>query len=289
MDQEGVQFQMNTEVGKDISAQTLIQNYDVLCITIGAEVPRDLKVPGRDLNGIHFAMEYLVQQNRRVSGKTEFWPEIHASSKRVIVIGGGDTGSDCVGTAHRQGCAEVSQMEILAKPSLERSEGAPWPLWPAQLRTSHAHEEGGIRLWGLSTTGFLGEKDRVVGIQGHQVRWQDGQMIPIPGSEWVMPADLVLLALGFQSPQKKGLVEELGLALDPRGNILTNAHYQTAVPHVFAAGDARRGASLIVWAIAEGRKMAAAVHQFLQEQPVPNRASNGSPNGNSKGSPNRSH
>ena len=268
MSAEGVSFVTGTEVGKNISAEDLRHDFDAIVLAGGAEHPRDLKVPGRELKGIHFAMEYLPQQNRRCLGDTVD-PEIEilATGKRVIIIGGGDTGADCLGTSHRQKPLSVHQYEIMPKPPDDRSPLTPWPLWPMQLRTEAAHEEGGIRDWSIATTKFTGETGRVK--QLHAVRvGPPPKFEPIAGSDFMIEADLVLIAMGFLGPVRNGMIEQLGVALDQRGNVATDHNYMSSVPGVFAAGDMRRGQSLVVWAISEGRKAAAAVDTYLSSAVV---------------------
>ena len=268
MTAEGVRFVTGTEVGKNISVEDLRRDFDAIILAGGAEHPRDLKVPGRELKGINFAMEYLPQQNRRCLGDTVD-PEIEilASGKRVIIIGGGDTGADCLGTCHRQKPISVHQFEIMPKPPDERSPLTPWPLWPMQLRTEAAHEEGGIRGWSIATAKFSGEAGRVK--QLHAVRvGPPPKFEPIPGSDFTIEADLVLIAMGFLGPVRNGMIEQLGVALDQRGNVATDHNYMSSVPGVFAAGDMRRGQSLVVWAISEGRKAAAAVDTYLSSAVV---------------------
>jgi glutamate synthase (NADPH/NADH) small chain len=260
---EGVKFETGAEVGRNVPVEKLRRENDAIILAGGAESPRNLNVPGRELKGIHFAMEYLPQQNRRCHGDVVASElEILAAGKRVIIIGGGDTGADCLGTAHRQKPLSVHQFEIMPQPPAERSPSTPWPLWPMQLRTEAAHEEGGIRDWSIATTKFSGDANGVQ--QLHAVRvGPPPKFEPIPGSEFIIEADLVLIAMGFTGPVKSGMIEELGLALDARENVATDANYMSSVPGVFAAGDMRRGQSLVVWAIAEGRKAAAAVDQYL--------------------------
>jgi glutamate synthase (NADPH/NADH) small chain len=260
---EGVKFETSAEVGANVSVEKLRRENDAIILAGGAEFPRDLNVPGRELKGIHFAMEYLPQQNRRCHGDVVASElEILAAGKRVIIIGGGDTGADCLGTAHRQKPLSVHQFEIMPQPPSERSPSTPWPLWPMQLRTEAAHEEGGIRDWSIATKKFSGDANGVQ--QLHAVRvGPPPKFEPIPGSEFTIEADLVLIAMGFLGPVKSGMIEQLGAALDARGNVATDANYMSSVPGVFAAGDMRRGQSLVVWAIAEGRKAAAAVDQYL--------------------------
>ena len=233
-------------------------------LAMGAEQPRDLPVPGRELNGIHFAMDYLIQQNRRNAGDTLTDEPITAKGKKVVIIGGGDTGSDCLGTTHRQGCAEVHQFELLPEPPPQRAGSTPWPLWPMQLRSSHAHEEGCDRQWSVSTTKFSGRDGHVTRLHAHRVTFENGTFTPIPNTEFEMDADLVLLAMGFTGPVKNGLLDSLGVKYDARGNVAADANYMSSVDGVFAGGDVRRGQSLIVWAIAEGRKMAAGVDAYLR-------------------------
>jgi glutamate synthase (NADPH/NADH) small chain len=264
MQAEGVKFVPNAHVGHSISVEDLRRDYDAILLAGGAEQPRDLTIPGRELKGIHYAMEFLPQQNRRNEGDTI--PDaiaISAEGKRVIIIGGGDTGADCLGTSHRQKAASVEQFEIMPVPPNERSPLTPWPLWPMQLRTEGAHEEGGKRNWSVSTLKFTGDEDGNVK-QLHGIRvGAPPKFEPEAGSEFVMDVDLVLLAMGFTGPVRKGMVEQLGVALDARGNVQADANYMTSVPGVFAAGDLRRGQSLVVWAISEGRKAAAGIDRYL--------------------------
>jgi glutamate synthase (NADPH/NADH) small chain len=269
MQAEGVEFRVNSHVGVNIPVDRLVSEYDAVVLAAGCERPRDLPVPGRQLDGVHYAMEFLTQQNRRNGNESigEI-PEISAAGKHVIVIGGGDTGSDCVGTANRQGALTVTQLELLPKPPEQPDKMLTWPNWPQKLRTSSSHDEGCERLWAVSTREFVGSGGRVERLSAVQVEWAqvDGrwQMSEIPGSEFDRPADLVLLAMGFVSPVHDGLIEQLAVATDQRGNIAaTTDDYSTTVPGVFAAGDMRRGQSLVVWAIKEGRQCARAVDQFL--------------------------
>jgi glutamate synthase (NADPH/NADH) small chain len=261
---EGVEFVTNAHVGVTMSIEDLRRDFNAVVLALGAEHPRQLQVPGRALNGIHFAMDFLPQQNKRGAGD-EVPDQILATGKHVIIIGGGDTGADCLGTSHRQKAASVHQFEIMPMPPAERADSTPWPLWPLQLRTESSHEEGGKREWAVATTGFTddgaGNVKQLHGIRvGPAPRFE-----PIAGSEFTLDADLVLLAMGFTGPVQAGLVQQLGVQLDARGNILANeADYHTSVPGVFVAGDARRGQSLVVWAIAEGRKAAASVDQYLR-------------------------
>jgi glutamate synthase (NADPH/NADH) small chain len=249
----------------------LLDEFDAVVVSGGAEHPRDLPIPGRELAGIHFAMEFLPLQNRRVAGD-ENVHELFATGKHVVVIGGGDTGSDCVGTSNRHGAKSVSQFELLPQPP-DIKNNPVWPYWPAKLRTSSSHEEGAKRDWSVSTKRFQGENGRVTALVAARVEWikdpVSGQMKmqEVPGSEFEMPADLVLLAMGFVSPVHAGLLDDLGVAYDQRGNVRASTEgpnsYQTSLPKVFAAGDMRRGQSLVVWAIREGRQCARAVDEFL--------------------------
>ena len=260
---EGVEFRPNVHVGVDISAERLREQYDAVCLANGAEQARELPVPGRDLKGIHLAMDYLMQQNRRNAGDQVAEEPITAKGKRVVIIGGGDTGSDCLGTTHRQGCTEVHQFELLPEPPPQRADSTPWPLWPMQLRTSHAHEEGCDRQWSLSTTKFSGHNDHVTKLHAHRVAFEGGRFTPMTATEIEMDVDLVLLAMGFTGPVKRGLLDDLGVKYDARGAVAVDDNFMTNVEGVFAGGDVKRGASLIVWAIAEGRKMAAGVDRYL--------------------------
>ena len=264
MKAEGVEFRTNVAVGTDLSGEELRRQYDAVCLAMGAEQARELPVPGRELKGIHLAMDYLIQQNKRNMGQIVTDEPITAKGKRVVIIGGGDTGSDCLGTTHRQGCVEVHQFELLPEPPPQRADSTPWPLWPMQLRTSHAHEEGCDRQWRVSTTRFTGHNGHVTKLHGRRVTFENGKFKPLPGDDFEMNVDLVLLAMGFTGPVRNGLLDSLGVAYDARGNVLADQNFMTNVPAVFAGGDVRRGASLIVWAIAEGRKMAASVDQYLQ-------------------------
>jgi len=257
---EGVEFRCNAHVGVTVPVSEL-QAYDAVVLTGGSEKPRDLAVPGRELAGIHFAMDFLTQQNRRVSGEAVAAADILATAKKVVVIGGGDTGADCVGTSNRQGAASVTQIEIMPRPPEKEDKLKTWPLWPNRLRTSTSHDEGCDRRWSVSTVSATGEGGRVTALNCVQV---DGKFQPIPGSEFTLEADLVLLAMGFVHPVHEGLVDGLGLEKDGRGNVKADTDsYRTSNPKVFAAGDIRRGQSLVVWAIREGRQCARAVDGFL--------------------------
>jgi glutamate synthase (NADPH/NADH) small chain len=267
MKAEGVTFIVNAHVGKNVQVKDLQRDFDAILLAGGAEHGRDLTVPGRELKGIHFAMDFLPQQNKRCEGDTlDPALDILANGKHVVIIGGGDTGADCLGTSHRQKPKSVHQFEIMPMPPNDRSPLTPWPLWPMQLRVEGAHEEGGIRDWSIATTKFTGdEKGNVRKL--HAVRvGPPPKFEPIPGSEFTMDADLVLLAMGFLGPVKSGMIEQLGVKLDVRGNVATDAEYMSSVQGVFAAGDMRRGQSLVVWAIAEGRNAAEAVDRYLSAE-----------------------
>jgi glutamate synthase (NADPH) small chain len=264
MTAEGVIFKTSVDVGRTISADQLRADFDAIVLTIGSRKPRDLEVPGRELSGIHFAMDFLTQQNKRVAG--DVVPDegaILATDKNVIVIGGGDTGSDCIGTSHRQGAKSVTSFEIMPRPPGERAGSTPWPLWPLMLRTSSSHEEGGARDWSVSTERVSGENGKITTLHCVKVELKGGKFERVAGSEFDIPADLVLLAMGFVHPEHPGIVEGLGLTINNRGNIQVDANFQTNQKGVFAAGDCQRGQSLIVWAIAEGRKAARATDIYL--------------------------
>ncbi len=262
---EGITFTLNTEVGKDVSASELLASNDALILAGGSTVPRDLTIPGRELDGVHFAMDFLTYQNRAVKGMSNEGEPILAKDKNVVVIGGGDTGSDCVGTSNRQGAKSVTQIEILDKPPAKRIADNPWPEWPMVLRTSSSHEEGAQRKWALLTKKFTGEKGKLTGLQVVTVNFVDGQMKAVPESEHIIPCDLALIAAGFLHPQKEGLLNQLGVDLNNRGNVKTEG-FRTSQKKIFAAGDMRRGQSLVVWAIAEGRRAAEEVNEFLGQE-----------------------
>ena len=261
MREEGVTFQTRVHVGGNLPAQDLRKEFDAILLAGGAENPRDLDVPGRRLKGIHFAMEFLPQQNKRIAGD-DVPNQILATGKRVVIIGGGDTGADCLGTCHRQKAEAITQFEIMPCPPDDRAPSTPWPLWPLQLRVESSHEEGGLRDWAVATTRFTGHNGSVTKLHAIRVG-PPPKFEPIPGTEFTIDADLVLLALGFTGPVKQGMVEQLGLELDGRSNIATNGNYMSSVPGIFAAGDMRRGQSLVVWAISEGRSAAHAVNKYL--------------------------
>lgn len=270
MEAEGVVFRCSTNVGVDLSAAELEAQFDAVVLAGGSTMSRDIPVPGRELEGIYFAMEFLPQQNKKVSG---IWPadkpQVTAEGKRVVILGGGDTGADCLGTVLRHGATEVYQFEIMPKPPTERDETMPWPFYPMILRTSSAHEEGGQRDWSISTKSFSGEDGKLKKLHGVRVEWTQPdatgrrKMEEVPGSEFEIECDMVLLALGFLHPQQEGLLADLGVELDARGNVKSDSGYASSKPGVFACGDMRRGQSLIVWAIAEGREAASNVDRFL--------------------------
>jgi glutamate synthase (NADPH/NADH) small chain len=269
MQAEGVVFRPNWHIGKDIPAKQLLDEFDALVLAGGSEQPRDLTVPGRELSGVHFAMEFLPQQNKRNAGDTI--PDdigILAKDKHVVVIGGGDTGSDCIGTSVRHGAASITQLEILPKPPEKENKPVTWPNWPNKLRTSSSHEEGCQRMWSVDTVSLEGEDGQVKQLNGIQVEWkQDGGrwvMSKVEGSEFSLKADLVLLAMGFVHPVRDGMLQELGVELDERKNVKASTlDYRTTIDKVFTAGDMRRGQSLVVWAIREGRQCARAVDEYL--------------------------
>ena len=265
---EGVSFRTGVHVGVTVSADSLAAEYDAVVLTGGAEHPRDLPVPGRELDGIHYAMDYLTQQNKRVAGDdVADQRQILATGKHVVVIGGGDTGSDCIGTANRQGARSITQFEILPLPPAKENTPLVWPNWPLKLRTSSSHEEGCERDFAVTTKAFVGENGRVTRLRGARLLWEGARMQEVGGSEFDIPADLVLLAMGFVHPVHAGMVEQLGLERDGRGNVKADTdRYQSSNPKVFAAGDMRRGQSLVVWAIREGRQAARAVDAFLMGQ-----------------------
>jgi len=266
---EGVVFNTGAYVGRNLKVANIEKDFNALCLAGGVSVPRDLKIEGRELSGIHFAMDYLIQVNKRLAG--ERIPEeglIDAKNKRVLVIGGGDTGGDCLGVAHRQGASSVTQIEIMPKPSNCRTPDCSWPKYPLILKNSSSHEEGGVREWAVLTKKFIGDNNSVKKILCGRAKYQKDatgflQIKEVPGSEFEIEADLVILALGFLHPEKAGMIEDLNLVLDRRGNILTDESYQTSKKGVFSCGDMRRGQSLIVWAISEGRRCAHAIDRCL--------------------------
>jgi glutamate synthase (NADPH/NADH) small chain len=270
--EEGVEFRTNCNVGVNVSVEDLRREFQAIVLAGGATAPRDLKIPGRELGGIHFAMEYLTESNRRCEGDAvaaiEDLRAISARGKHVIIIGGGDTGADCLGTAHRQGAASVHQLELLPRPPDERAAGNPWPTWPNIFRVSSAHEEGGERLYSIATEHFSGNVDgRVATLHGTKVemKMKDGRpsFEPVAGSAFELKADLVLLAMGFLGPERNGMLDQLGVRITERSNVWRDGNWMTSVPGVFTAGDMQRGQSLIVWAIAEGRSCARGVDQYL--------------------------
>ncbi len=268
MRREGTVFRAGVNVGVDLTGQDLKERYDAVVLAVGATEARDLPITGRELGGIHQAMEFLPQANRRSLGEevplAEGQQQITAEGKHVVIIGGGDTGADCLGTSTRQGAASITQLEIMPEPPVDRPAGQPWPTYPMIFRVSSAHEEAGERVYAASTQEFLGDEDgNVRALRLVDVRFEDGKLVEIEGTEREIPAQLVLFAMGFTGPEKPGLVDQLGVDLDERGNISRDASYMSSVPGVFVAGDAGRGQSLIVWAIAEGRSAAAAVDRHL--------------------------
>lgn len=268
--ESGITFRLNAEVGQNVTTDELKQ-YDAVVLAVGSTVPRDLPVPGRSLSGVHFAMEFLKQQNKRLSGSLPDGQNISAEGKNVVVIGGGDTGSDCVGTSNRQGATSVTQLELLPLPPTERTANMPWPSYPMLLKTTSSHEEGCQRHWAINTKAFIGdERNQLRAIKVVDVKWEiDPQgrpsgFVEIAGTEREIPCELVTLALGFLHPQKEGLLDELGIELTERGQVAADeCSFQTNIPHIFAAGDLRRGQSLVVWAISEGRECAKKVDEFL--------------------------
>ncbi|GAB2750822.1 glutamate synthase subunit beta [Sinomonas soli] len=262
MQAEGTRFRTGVEVGKDVSWDQLRRRYDAVVIATGATVPRDLPIPGRHLDGVHYAMDYLVQSNRAVAGDT-VPGQIDARGKHVVILGGGDTGADCIGTAHRQQAASVTTLAIGKQPPAERPAHQPWPMFPTLFEVATAHEEGGERTYLASTVEFVGENGRLAGIKVAETEYVDGRRLPKAGTERIIPADLVLLALGFTGAEPAGIAEQVEAGFDDRGNVARDADYMTEVPGIFVAGDAGRGQSLIVWAIAEGRAAAAAVDRHL--------------------------
>jgi len=265
---EGVQFRTSAHVGQSPTVDELQRDFDAICLAMGSESPRDLQVPGRVLSGVELAMDFLVLQNRRDEGDTIGAAATDARDKHVVIIGGGDTGSDCAGTCLRQGARSVRQFELLPQPPKERAAATPWPMWPMQLRSSHAHDEGCDREWSVSTTAFSGVGGRVRHLHAVRVapESRDGRtsFAPVAGSEFQIAADLVLLAMGFTGPRRDGLIGQLGVELTETGTVRTDGTHRSSVPGVFAAGDVRRGASLIVWAIREGRDAAAGVDAYLR-------------------------
>ena len=260
---EGVEFRVNQNIGVTLPALDLVNEFDAVALTIGSEEPRDLQSPGRELDGVHFAMDFLPLQNRRVAGDTGVAP-LTASGKHVVVIGGGDTGSDCVGTSNRQGAASVTQFELLPQPPEHENKPLVWPYWPMKLRTSSSHEEGCQRDWSVQTKAFKGEAGKLRALVASRVEFKDGKLVEVPGSEFEIKADLVLFAMGYIHPVHRGMLDELGLKYDARGNVAADTDtYRTSMPKVYAAGDTRRGQSLVVWAIREGRQCARAIDEFL--------------------------
>ena len=268
MQSEGVVLKTSTEVGVHVSIESLKENFDAIILSGGAEDPRQLTIPGAEMSGVRLAMEFLTQQNKRNAGddETRAAPRgtLTATGKHVIVIGGGDTGSDCVGTSNRQGAASVTQIEIMPKPPEHEDKALSWPNWPLKLRTSTSHEEGVARDWAINARRVIGEDGKVTGLECVRVEWVNGRMQDVEGSEFVLPADLILLAMGFVGPTKAGMVDQAGVDLDARGNVSANVFdYRTSDPQIWACGDMRRGQSLVVWAIREGRQAARSVDEAL--------------------------
>ncbi|MEQ1767150.1 MAG: glutamate synthase subunit beta [Methylotenera sp.] len=265
MQAEGVEFRVNQHVGENVKADDLLAEFDAVILAAGAENPRDLPVKGRELDGVHFAMDFLTPQNKVVAGDS-IAEQIKATGKHVVVIGGGDTGSDCVGTSNRHGAVSITQFELMPQPPEKENKELVWPNWPLKMRTSSSHEEGANRDWSITTKELIGENGKLVALKGAKVEWKDGKMVEVAGSEFMIKADLVLLAMGFVSPVQK-LLEVFGVEKDARGNAKAategNDSYKTSKAKVFAAGDVRRGQSLVVWAIREGRQAARAVDEFL--------------------------
>ena len=281
MEEEGIIFKCNANVGVNISINDLLREFNAIVLAGGSTVPRDLKIPGRELNGVYFAMQFLKQNNKRVAEKdlfanahiesNIFSKEIHAKNKHVVVIGGGDTGSDCVGTSNRHGAKSITQFELMPKPSAERTPFMPWPTYPMILKTTSSHDEGAERFWAIATKEFIGDANgNLKALKIVDLEWkitEDGKpanFVEIVGSEREIPCELALLAMGFMHPQQDGLLNELGIELDERGNVKANEkNYQTNISKIFTAGDMRRGQSLVVWAISEGRECARKVDEFL--------------------------
>jgi glutamate synthase (NADPH/NADH) small chain len=281
MRDEGVVFRTGVYVGRNLAVEDLRRDFDIILLCIGSTVPRNLDIPGRELDGVHFAMDYLTQQNKLLSGE-EFPEEVRLSAegKRVVILGGGDTGADCLATAHRQGAEIVRQFDIIPEPPVARAAGNPWPQWPVILRRSYALDEGGSLDWSVGTKSFSGSNGNVDKLHMVRLDWQRdangrNQMVEMPGTEFDVDADLVLLAMGFLHPERQGLVESLGVELDPRGNVKTDANKMSTVPGIFAAGDASRGQSLVVWALSEGREAARGIDLYLMgETSLPRSLSN---------------
>ena len=271
LEKEGVVFKCNANVGVNVSIHDLLREYHAIILAGGATIPRNLEIPGRELKGVYFAMEFLKQQNKRVSNKKVEGEELFATDKNVVVIGGGDTGSDCVGTSNRHGAKSITQFELLPKPPEFRSQYMPWPTYPMLLKTTSSHEEGANRHWAIATKSFIGdEKDNLRALKVVDLEWKTGedgrttQFTEVAGSERELPCELALLAMGFVHPQHQGLIQELGVELDARGNVrATETNYQTNISKIFTAGDMRRGQSLVVWAISEGRECARKVDEYL--------------------------
>lgn len=271
MKNEGVNFKTNVNVGVNYLVSKLLVDFDAVVLTGGSTIPRDLKVEGRDLKGVHFAKEFLQQQNRRVANKIIDVDEINAKDKIVLVLGGGDTGSDCIGTAIRQGAKKVYQYEIMPKPPTQRDDSMPWPLFPKTLKTTTSHEEGCLRDWNITTNKFSGKDGKVTTLHASKVEWKKDEkgsfkMTNIKGSEFELKVDLVVLAMGFTQPQHEGMLNDLGVEFDKRGNVLANENYMTSIKGIFVAGDMRKGQSLVVWAINEGRRVSKSIDKYLMHE-----------------------
>jgi glutamate synthase (NADPH/NADH) small chain len=268
MEEEGVQFRCNAEVGSNVKLNDVMREYQAIVLAGGSTIPRDLPIPGRDLKGVHFAMEFLKQQNKRLSERSVEGEDIFATGKHVVVIGGGDTGSDCVGTSNRQGAASVTQYELLPEPPRLRTTNMPWPTYPMTLKISSSHEEGANRHWAIQTTAFLGDENgHLRALQVAELDYSNmvnGRPSILEGSQREIPCELALLAMGFVHPQQEGMLNELGIERDERKNVKAGEKaFQTNISKVFAAGDMRRGQSLVVWAISEGRECARKVDEYL--------------------------
>lgn len=271
MKNEGVNFKTNVNVGVNYPVSKLLVDFDAVVLTGGSTTPRDLKVEGRDLKGVHFAKEFLQQQNGRVANKIIDVEEINAKDKIVLVLGGGDTGSDCIGTAIRQGAKKVYQYEIMPKPPTQRDDSMPWPLFPKTLKTTTSHEEGCLRDWNITTNKFSGKDGKVTTLHASKVEWKKDEkgsfkMTNIKGSEFELKVDLVVLAMGFTQPQHEGMLNDLEVEFDKRGNVLANENYMTSIKGIFVAGDMRKGQSLVVWAINEGRRVSKSIDKYLMHE-----------------------
>lgn len=269
MVESGITFVCNAHVGHNMDIKEIEASHDAIVLCGGSTIPRDLNIEGREAVGVHFAMDFLEKSNKYIDAGMQTLPDIFVHGKNVIVIGGGDTGADCVGTSNRQGAASITQIELLSKPGTDRTDKDPWPLWPMTLRTSSSHEEGCQREWSIQTKRFIKNEDgQLTGLEIVEIAWafdtekERYDFTEVAGSQRIIPCDVVFVAAGFLHPQKEGIIDQLGIELDNRGNVATQ-NYQTNLPHVFAAGDMRRGQSLVVWAISEGREAARAIDKYL--------------------------